>query len=171
MVKYTKRFRLKVIRQYLHGDVGFRQIAAQHKISAPLIRRWVAAYQLHGDKSFHRRSKPYSPEYKLSVLQHMCDNALSTNQTAAVFNIPNPASIRIWAKRYSEGGSEALARKKTAPSDMPKAAPEPDNKPAHELTREELLKRVEYLQMEVVVLKKLEALTQSNKAAASKKRK
>jgi transposase len=40
-----------------------------------------------------------------------------------------------------------------------------------ELTREELLKRVEYLQMEVAVLKKLEALAQAKKAAARKKRK
>jgi transposase len=171
MVKYTKQFKLKVIKHYLNGKLGFKRVAAHYKITAPMIRRWVAAYRLHGDQSLCRRREHYSAEFKLSVVQHMWDNALSTNQTAAVFNIPNPTSIRIWVKRYSEGGSDALARiSKTVP-DMPAPAPKPDNKPEQELTREELLKRVEYLQMEVAVLKKLQALTQARKAAAPKKRK
>ena len=171
MVKYTKAIKLKVIKQYLDGPLGFHRLAAQQGIPAPFIRRWVAAYRLHGDESFNRRQGHYSVQVKLSVLQHMWDNGLSVNQTAAVFNIPNPASIRIWAKRYDEVGSEALARTQTAVPDMPAPTTKPEDKLLHELTREELLKRVEYLQMEVVVLKKLEALTQANKAAALKKRK
>jgi transposase len=171
MVKYTKQIKLKVIKQYLDGPLGYHRLSAQQGIPAPVIRRWVDAYRLHGDESFHRRREHYSAELKLSVLEHMWDNALSINQTAAVFNIPNPASIRIWAKRYDEGGGEALARIGTAVLDMPARIPQPDNKPLQELTREELLKRVEWLEMEVVVLKKLEALTQAKKAAARKKRK
>lgn len=172
MVKYTKRFKLKVIKHYLKGNIGFNRLAAHHGITAPMIRRWVAAYRLHGDESFRRQQGHYEAEFKLSVLQHMWENGLSANQTAAVFNIPNPTSIRIWVKRYEEGGSEALARKRTAaPLDMSAPTSKPDSKPEKELTREELLKRVKYLEMEVVVLKKLEALIQADKAAALKKRK
>jgi transposase len=171
MVKYTKQFKLKVIKRYLNGKLGFKRVAAHYNITAPMIRRWVAAYRLHGDASLHRRREHYSAEFKLSVLQHMWENALSTNQTAAVFNIPNPTSIRVWEKRYGEGGDEALARTRTAAPDMSAPTPKPDDKPKHELTREELVKRVEHLEMEVVVLKKLQALTQAKKAAALKKRK
>lgn len=121
--------------------------------------------------SFERRRGHYPADFKLLVLQHMWDNGTTINQTAAVFNIPHPDSIRTWAKRYGEGGSKALSRIENAVPDMPTRLPLPDDKPVQELTREELLKRVEYLQMEVAVLKKLEALTQAKKAAAQKKRK
>lgn len=171
MVKYTREIKLKVIRQYLEGLAGYRRLSAQHGMPAVVIRRWVDAYRLHGDEALRRRRKHYSLEDKLSVLQHMWDNALTINQTAAVFNIPNPDSIRTWAKRYDEGGSEALGRIKPTAPDMSARVTPPDDKPAHELTREELLKRVEYLQMEVAVLKKLEALAQAKKIAAQKKRK
>lgn len=171
MVKYTNKTKRKVIKQYLDGELGYHRLSAKLGIPAFTIRRWVAAYRLHGDNSFKRRKDNYPAKFKLSVLQHMWDNGTTINQTAAVFNIPHPDSIRIWAKRYDEGGSEALGRVKSTVSDMPTRLPLPDDKPLQELTREELLKRVEYLQMEVAVLKKLEALTQAKKAAAPKKRK
>ena len=171
MVKYTKEAKLKVIKQYLDGQLGYHRLSTKLGIPAFTIRRWVDAYRLHGDESFERRRAHYSAGFKLSVLQHIWDNGTTINQTAAVFNIPHPDSIRTWAKRYKEGGSEALGRIKAAVPDMPTRLPPPDDKPVHELTREELLKRVEYLQMENAVLKKLDALTQAKKAAAQKKRK
>ena len=171
MVKYTKQTKLKVIKQYLDGQLGYHRLSAKVGIPAFTIRRWVNAYQLHGDQSFVRRRDQYPAEFKLSVLQHMWDNSTTFNQTAAVFNIPNPESIRIWARRHDKGGSEALGRIKAAAPPMPVRITPPDDKPTHELTRVELLKRVEYLQMEVAVLKKLEALAQAKKAAALKKRK
>jgi transposase len=171
MVRYTKQTKLKVIKQYLVGQLGYHRLSAKLGIPAFTIRRWVDAYRLHGDQSLARVREQYGTAFKLSVLQHMWENATTINQTAAVFNIPHPDSIRHWAKRYGEGGSEALGRIKAVAPDMPTRLPPPEDKPVNELTREELLKRVEYLQMEVAVLKKLEALTQAKKAAALKMRK
>jgi transposase len=177
MVKYTEHFRREVIKHYLDGKLGYKRVAAHYQISAPMIRRWVAAYRLHGEESVGRKRARYSTEFKLSVLRHLWDNALSYNQAAAVFNIPNPTTIGIWEKRYRDGGSEALARITPPIPEMPESSPQPDNKPEadskpeQELSREQLLDRIEYLQMEVAVLKKLQALTQAKKAAALKKRK
>jgi transposase len=136
-----------------------------------MIRRWVAAYRLHGNASLRRKRAEYSSVFKMSVLQHMWDNGLSKNQAAAVFNIPNATTIRIWENRYRDGGSAALARVKTSTPEMPVPKPPPPSLPNQELTREQLLERVQYLEMEVVVLKKLETLTQTKKALALKKRK
>lgn len=171
MVKYTDQAKLKVIKQYLAGELGYHRLSAKLGIPAFTIRRWVSAYQLHGNESFTRRKIHYSVEFKLSVLEYMWENAATINQTASVFNIPHPDSVRTWAKRYNEGGIEALGRIKPAVPDMPARITPPDDRPIEELTREELLKRVQYLQMEVAVLKKWEALTQAKKAAARKKRK
>jgi transposase len=166
MVKYTKQIKLKVVKQYLAEGLGYHRLSAKLGIPSFTIRRWVSAYLLHGDGSFARRQVHYSAEFKLSVLQYMWDNATTINQTAAVFNIPHPDSVRTWAKSYNSGGIEALGRIKPAVSNMPARVTPPDDKPVEELTREELLKRVQYLQMEVAVLKKLEALAQAKKAAA-----
>jgi transposase len=173
MNKYTKQFKREVIQYYLSGKGGYHRTAEHFGITAPMIRRWVATYRLHGEESFRQRQGHYDVNFKMSVLRHMWDNALSVNQTAAFFNIPNPTSIRIWANRYDQGGSEALNRKTTAliASTMSAPTSKPENKPEQEMTREDLLKRVKYLEMEVAVLKKLEALTQAKKAAALKKRK
>ena len=175
MVKYTAELKRKVVKHYLEGLMGYRLIAAHYKIAAPIIKRWVAAYRLHGEESLCRRYTSYSAEFKLSVLEHMWDNALSNNQVAAVFNIPNPSSIRSWERRYQDGGSKALAHLKKSTSDMPvpPLQPErnPEARPLQELTHEQLLARAEHLQMEVAVLKKLQALTQAKRAATLKKRK
>ena len=171
MGKYTTEIKLAVVKKYLDGGIGYHRLSAREGIPAIVIRRWVDAYRLHGDEAFRRRGEHYSLELKLSVLRHMWDNAFSINHTAAVFNIPNPDSIRTWARRYGEGGSKALGRIVRAVPHMPARVPPPDDRPADELTREELLKRVRHLQMEVAVLKKLEALAQAKKAAAPKKRK
>jgi len=171
MFKYTVQFKSKVVRHYLEGKLGYKLLAAHYGIAAPMIRRWVESYREHGADGLRRKVGCYDQFFKLSVLQHMWDNALSYNQTAAVFNIRNPTSIGIWSNRYREGGIEALARQRRKSDAMKEAKPPTTEKPDDELTREELLEKVEYLRMEVVVLKKLEALVQAKKTSVKSKRK
>ena len=174
MVKYTEEIKLRVVRQYLDGQIGYHRLSAQSGIPAPVIRRWVDAYRLHGDEAFHRRREHYSPEHKLSVLQHMWDNALSHTQVAAVFNVRNISSIAAWERRYQDGGVQALDRPRGLPSTVMRA---PTSKPDPSVdddkrSREDLLKELEYLRMENAYLKKVEALVQAKKNSnAPKKRK
>lgn len=172
MIKYTEQFKRKAVRFYLSGKLGFKRTAARYEINAPMLRRWVEAYRAHGKDGLRRKIERYSPSFKLSVLQHMWDNALSNNQAAAVFNIRNPSSIGLWERRYQDGGLEALARpSRKLQNDMKAPSTKPDDKPDEQRTREELLKEVEYLRMENEVLKKLQALVQAQKSSATKKRK
>jgi transposase len=101
----------------------------------------------------------------------MWDNGLSNRQAAAHFNVRNPTSIGIWESRYQEGGMAALDRPQTSPPKMKAPSVKPDPKPDQERSREELLKEVAQLRMEVEVLKKLQALTQARKQAAATRRK
>lgn len=171
MIKYTEQFKRKIVKQYLNGKLGFKRVAARHGLTAPMIRRWVAAYRIHGNDALCKKRAHYSASFKVSVLQHMWDNALSKNQTAAHFNIRNATSIGIWEKRYRVGGIEALVpAPKIAPT-MPDPKPPQQNTPAEQRTLEEVLKENEALRMEVEVLKKLQALVQAQKANAPQKRK
>jgi transposase len=171
MIKYTEQFKLKVVKDYLKGPMGYALLGAHHGVAAPHIRNWVAAYRLHGSEGLRRKVTRYDAKFKLSVLQHMWDNGLSNRQAAVHFNVRNPTSIGIWGGLYREGGIAALARPRTKLLNMKAPSSKPVPKPDEERSREDLLKELEYLRMENEVLKKLEALAQARKTAAPKKRK
>jgi transposase len=171
MFKYTEKFKRKVVHDYLNGTMGFRRLAAHHGICIQGIKRWVAAYRLHGMEGLRRKVTRYDVQFKLTTLQYMWDNGLSMKQTAAAFNIRNPTSVGIWESRYRSGGVEALARPKAHARKMKAPTTKPSTKPDAERTLEDVLKENEYLRMEVEVLKKLQALAQATKKPATKKRK
>jgi len=173
MIKYTEKFKTKIVKQYIGGKHGgFKLVSARHGIAAPTLRRWVAAYREHGANGLKQKFERYSAAFKLSVLQHMWENALSQNQVAAIFNIRKPYSVGLWQRRYRESGAEGLRRTPRTRSNAMKAPTQkPDKKRDEELSREELLKRLDYLRMENEVLKKLQALAQARKATATPKRK
>lgn len=171
MFKYSDKLKHKVVLDYLKGTMGFRRLSAHHEVNIQSIKRWVAAYRLHGMKGLQRKVTRYDAQFKLLALQHMWDNGLSMKQTAAVYNVRNPTSIGIWESRYRSGGLEALAKPHQHARTM-KAPPKNSViKPETERTLEDVLKENEYLRMEVEVLKKLQALTQAQKQSVPKKRK
>ena len=172
MIKHSDEFKLQIVQQYLAGNVGFHSLARQHGIAGPMVRRWVGLFQLHGESGLTRKKGSYSAEFKLCVLQDMWDNALSQTQVAFKYNIRNPTSIGVWARRYAAGSYAALIRPtREKIQDMPIPTAKSGALPNSEKTREQLLAEVEYLQMENAFLKKLEALAQTKKLAASKRRK
>lgn len=175
MIKYTLQFKMLVVNDYLAGSAGFKTVAKRHGIAAPIARRWVEWFRLHGTGGLSRKATRYTADFKRSVLQHMWDNSLSQTQVAAIFNVGNPNSIGIWESRYRDGGVDALERPpRRKPEDMQapttKPTPAPDDS---QRTREELEDELLHLRAEVAYLKKLEALVQAKKlaAAAQKKRK
>jgi transposase len=171
MFKYDEKFKRKVVLHYIKGTMGYRLLSAHHKVNIEAIKRWVAAYRLHGMKGLRRKVTRYDAQFKLSTLQHMWDNGLSMKQTAAIFNVRNPTSIGIWESRYRSGGLEALAKPHMHARRMKAPTKNPVIKPDAERTLEDVLKENESLRMEVEVLKKLQALAQAQKLLAPKKRK
>lgn len=171
MLKYSDKLKRKIVSDYFNGTMGFRRLSAHHGVNIESIKRWVAAYRLHGVDGLRRKVARYDVEFKLKALQHMWDNGLSMKQTAAVFNVRNPTSIRMWESRYRSGGLEALAKPHKHAHEMKSPTKIPVVKPDAERTLEDVLKENEYLRMEVEVLKKLEALAQAQSKPAPKKRK
>lgn len=169
MIKFSKQFKLRVVQDYLNGKLGFTLIAVKYGVDAALVRRWVAVFGHHGEDGLCGKVQRYDVKFKVSVLRHMWENALSCNQAAAIFNIRSPSSIGEWRRRYRDGGVDAIAppRTKTHEIQMPTSKPAP--KPDRERTRDDLIKEVEYLRMENEVLKKLQALAQARKSSDKKK--
>jgi transposase len=175
MAKYSEQVKFAVVQDYLSDtSEGYRAVGRRHGLSShTILERWVAAFQLHGDAGLRKKSSQYSAEYKLSMLQHMWDNHISINQTAAKFDIRNYAMVSMWERAYRDGGIEALApRRRGRPkpmtaSDTAKPDPAPDD---DKRSREVLLAEVNQLRMELAYLKKLEALVQARKKLAPPKK-
>ena len=170
MSKYSIELKLDVIEHYMSGKDGFNRTAEHFGISRSAIKKWVAAYQVHGAESLIKRRASYTAEFKLSVVQHMHQHGLSLLATAAHFNIPALSSILQWQQLYNDGNLTAFARNQQPTMNTPTYAPTTSSdtaKPADTRTREELLDEVEYLRAEVAYLKKLDALIRAKKQAAS----
>jgi transposase len=173
MAKYDEYFKLSLVQQYLNGMAGYKSLAKQHGVDHEALRRWVLTFRNHGLDGLKKKFSHYSAEFKLSVLQHMWDNALALGQTAALFNIRNPGSLIIWEREYRRAGLDGLrARPRGKPKSMSVAPPPPESKPDEEKSREDLQAELDYLRMENAYLKKLQALVQARpKPASPKKRK
>lgn len=172
MRKHTDQFKLEAVQDYLEGLDGFKRVAQRKGIAAPVLRRWVEWFRLHGMDGLSKRRTSYSAQFKLSVLAHMWENSLSYTKVAAIFNVRNLSSIGIWERRFQSGGVKALGPPERSHTSMKKHIRKPNPLiPDAAKTREELLADLEYLRMENVVLKKLEALAQTQKVGASKKHK
>jgi transposase len=174
MSKHTEQFKLAVIDRYLAGLEGYRLVGRHFGIAPAMVRRWVSWFRQFGAAGLTSNTRSFTPEFKLSVLEHMWDNSLSQTRVALIFNVRNTASIGIWERRYLSGGLEALAsssKRKSAPVNAPNSKPPPPlpsgDRPS---SQEELLGELEHLRMENAVLKKFQALAQSKKKAAAQKK-
>jgi transposase len=173
MSKYSNEFKLAVIKHYLSGRGGFKTIADQYGVKYAYVRKWVHAFKAYGHQSLIKSYVQYTGIFKLSVLQYMEQHQLSINQAASHFNIPAPSTIGQWQRLYNEGGITALEpkpkgrRAMSKPSDIKAFLA----KPLSSLTREELLRKAQYLEVENAYLKKLEALAQQKHLASKSKSK
>lgn len=174
MTRHTEHFKRLVIEDYLSNTAGFMAVGKRHGIEASTVRRWVAAYRVHGEASVKKKRSRYSAQFKLAVLKHMRKHTLSYRQTEAYFDIRSAGIIGRWERQYDAGGIQALSdcsqeclKKMQEPTHPPQP---PENDEGY--SREQLLKELNYLRMENAYLKKLSALIQANKRSAqSKKRK
>ena len=174
MTKYSEQFKLEVVQDYLTaGSAGLRAVAQRHGIPSHFtLRKWVLAYQIHGNVGQSRKRRRYSAQFKLSVLEHMWENHLSMFQTAAEFDIRDHGMVGKWEQAYRDGGVEALApRPERQLNPMATPAPKPDSPPDDDKrSREQLLDEIQQLRMELAYTKKLQALVQARQQQVPQKK-
>ncbi|MET1012911.1 MAG: transposase [Paenisporosarcina sp.] len=103
MAKYSDEFKLKVVKEYLEGSLGYKPLARAFNISTESqIKRWVRAYKEFGEAGLRRISvkKVYSVKFKLDVLNFMKQTGASYQDTAIQFNMNNPTLIANWNSKF-----------------------------------------------------------------------
>ena len=173
MTKHADSLKIELVRLYLSGSTGLRELAARHGVGRTTLRSWALRYRELGTEGLARK-KPsdYSAQFKLSVLRRVHDEALSRQQAAAMFNLRGGgAVVTKWQRQYDEGGLQALESK---PKGRPRKMPKPEDRPPPPCddarTLKELREENEALRAEVAYLKKLRALRQEKEQTAQKKR-
>lgn len=175
MVKYSSEFRMEAVSFVVHKKHSMHEAGQRFGVHKSCIQKWVKWYLAHGPSKVLTKKSKYTPEFKLSVIEHMLKAGLSSRDAALYFAIPESSRILIWKQAYEKDGFPGLLPKlkgrKPTVSDKPQKTQRPrkPKEPERELTREERLeKENEQLRMEVAYLKKLNALVQQREASEKK---
>ena len=174
MSKYSSELKLKIVQQYLEEKVGYKTLSHICGVNPRHIINWVKLYEQHGSEGLAKRYTNYSVEFKLIVLKKILNENYSIYQAAFHFNIPSPSLIGVWLRLYNQGGETTLEPKPKGPRPVKRISMDIQTllkKPINELSHEELLQRVHYVEVENAYLKKLEALAQKKPLANKTKSK
>ena len=110
MKKYSEQAKLASVQAYFSGQLGWKATAKLHDVEVSSLRKWVAAYRVHGvDGVREKRRELYDREFKLKVLQRMRDEDLSYRQTAALLGIRKFEIIGAWERAYERDGMSGQA--------------------------------------------------------------
>ncbi|MFC2948358.1 helix-turn-helix domain-containing protein [Virgibacillus sediminis] len=159
MEKYSEKFKLKVAKEYLEGNLSYRRLAEKYEVPPTTLRGWVRIYKYHGASKLvqnEQKQSVYSVQFKLDVLSFMKSTGASVSDTALQFGIKNPSKISRWRKTFLEGNLGALDKQRGLLS----MADKPNNEAKKKLNNKEeslhkLERENELLRLEVAYLKKL----------------
>lgn len=170
--KFSLELRLAAVQHYLSGKDGFREAAAHFGIGRTALRRWVAAYELHGPDGLTRKDGQFSPEFRLNVVMAVIRDKLSLREATAKFNLSGESTVYQWVKCYQANGTDALLNLSQGGKKLKKEMTPPSvttDIPAEQLTDEQKLAEIRFLRAQVDYLKKLQALAQE-KTTGKKRR-
>ncbi|QKS70011.1 helix-turn-helix domain-containing protein [Paenalkalicoccus suaedae] len=157
MAKYSEEFKMKLVSEYLNGNLGYKLLAKKYNMpSRTPLQNWVRSYKTQGVEGLKRRrtNEAYSVQFKVDTIQFMLETGASFQETAEQFRLNNPALIYSWMKTFNEQGLGGLKpRSKERPS-MSKNSNKSKGKEEKKLTREDELEREnELLRLENAYLK------------------
>ncbi|WP_342440663.1 IS3 family transposase [Lysinibacillus sp. FSL K6-0057] len=161
MAKYTSEEKLQAVLRYIEGKESSHEIARLIGTDHKAILNWVKQYEYNGVEAFIKRYTNYSAQFKLDVLNYMIENGTSLLETAAIFNIATPSTLRFWKKQFETKGFDALQSKKNGRPSMKKETNKQPKQAPVEGSPEALQAEINRLRMENEYLKKLNGLSSS----------
>ena len=144
MAKYSVEFKLKIVQEYLKGDIGYRALA--HKYGIPGKKRielWVAKYRVMGEKGLQRsrKNETYSFQFKLHAVELYLSTEMSYQDLALQLKLKSDGILVNWVRRYRAVGIDGLKpqRKGRRPQVPDKASITPECN----INQDEKLKQLE----------------------------
>ena len=170
MAKYSKEFKLKVVKYCIENYHTSYEAAKKFNIPSPTpIKHWIGKYNEHGEIGIEKNKKAsYDGKYKQNVVEYMHTNHLSATQTAIHFKLSSGSTVTKWERIYYEEGPQGLYIERRGRSKNMSSKPKKKN--LNKEVEEDLIAENQRLRMENEYLKKLNALVQERIKRENKKK-
>ncbi len=102
--KYSKEFKLKLLREHTDQGVSFWKLSKTYGIEASIIRRWWHSYDAHGEAGLDQHNSNlfnYSAAFKEMVVKEYLAGGKSQQSLAKKHGILSPGTICSWTKAYN----------------------------------------------------------------------
>ncbi len=138
--KYTKEFKLKLVKEHTDQGVSFWRLGKNNGIEASIIRGWCHTYEAYGEAGLDRHNSNlcnYSADFKQRVVEEYLEGGISQQALAKKYGIYAPSTISCWVKSYNSHEELKESRPK---GDYPMAK----NNKSRKTTLQERISIVEY---------------------------
>ncbi len=100
--KLSAEFRAMVSQEYLDGKGSYHFLANKYHIGYATIRKWVAAYKVHGIDAFISEvgNKSYTHEFKIMCVEEVIAGYGSSVDIGAKYKV-HPTVLESWIKLYN----------------------------------------------------------------------
>lgn len=165
MSKYSKEFKLEVVKYYLQEHHSYSECCKKFNIpSMTPIKQWVDKYQLYGVEGIFKNLKSsYDGNFKQNVVEYMHTNHLSATETANYFKLGNHSVVLKWERIYYEEGPQGLYIERRGRNKNMNSKPK--KKKIDKEIEEDLMAENQRLRMENEYLKKIKCLSSGKNQA------
>lgn len=150
-MRWDIRTKLEAVRLF---ELGYGYKAAGARLGCPpeAVRKWLYTFKAGGKEALEVGNyRTYSQELKIAAARDFLDEGLSKPEIMEKYGIRSLSPLLKWIDAYREGGPEALAPK-------PRGRRRKQAPPVFESREEELLARIQELELELAIQKRINAL-------------
>lgn len=143
--------RQEAIRLFALG-FGYKAVAAQLGCPRTTVRKWLYTFKVGGKEALLvREHHVYSQEIKIAAVQDFLNEGVTKPEIMEKYGIRSLGPLTKWIGLYREGGPDALAPK-------PRGRKRRSKPVVFESREEELLARIQELELELAIQKRINAL-------------
>lgn len=98
--------KVKIIEQYLAGEIGLNQTSKRFGVACQSIRKWISIYQRNGPAGLlnQPKNKSYSKVSKISAVNDYLNGAGSLDDICLKYEIRSYTQLLNWIQVYNSGG-------------------------------------------------------------------
>ena len=172
---YTKEFKINAVEEYLSGGGSHLDICIKYHIpSTHTLHHWIARYNdLKELEDYDPKPEVYTKmayrkttqEEREEIVKYCIEHNNDYKNTAAVYDV-SYSQVYSWVQKYLKNGNEALADKRGKRKD------ETELTEVEKLQRQNkiLEARIKELEMEAVLLKKVQEIERRRSSQKRKKK-
>ncbi len=98
--------KVKIVEQYLDGEIGLGQASKNLGVAYQSIRKWISIYQCNGPTGLlnQPKNKSYSKALKISAVNDYLNGAGSLDDICLKYGIRSHTQLLKWIQVYNSGG-------------------------------------------------------------------